>query len=342
MPLPGQPPASPALRQALQLLAAGKPAVGEQVVVAAARKAKAAHGSGSPPLARAYADMARFHHRAGDFKRAAAEFKHAGGGPLPPDPAGRRDRLAFMSGYAGCLDALGQFAEAEKVFRQCVAFARNLSGPDSPGFAASLLPLADLLTRTGNPAEGARLAEEAFEVCWRHGDAGIGAAAAARAAAWKAAGRPGDAFADLHELPDDFAAGVVAAVVGQDGGKYLPEERRAVLADLVGFAGRRFGDAHPAAADALAAAFHHETSLGEGGDEKVRAEMVRRAVWGYALKRAPAGLLARVEVGFRPDGSIHLVPHLTRDPDANEAVHLESVLTAAVDDLYARPAKGEG
>lgn len=336
MPLPGQPPASPALRQALRLLAADKAAEGEQVMVAAAKQAKGEHGSGSHPLALAYADMARFHYRANDAKRAAAEFKHACGNQLPADPAGRQDRLAFMHGYAGCLAALGQWAEAEKVARQCVAFARNLHGPDSPGYAATLAPLADLLARVGDPAEAARLADEAFEVCWRHGDPGIAAAAAARAAAWTAAGRPGDPFADLDDLPDDFAAGVVAGVVGADAGD--PARRRAVLAGAAAFAARRLGDAHPATADAVAAAAHHEGALGDAGDPAARAEWVRRAILGYAARRVPAGLLEDVEVGFTPDGAIQLAPQLARDPDANEAVHLETVLTAAVDDLYSRPA----
>ena len=340
MPLFGQPPASPALQQALRLLAGGKPADAQDAVVAAAKQAKGRSGSGSHPLARAYADMARFHHRSGDYKRAAAEFQHACGNPLPPDAGGRRDRLAFMFGIAGCLDALGRPAEAEKVYRQCVAFARNLYGPDAPGAAAALLPLADLLARSGDPAEAVRRAEEAFDVLWRHGDEGIGAAAAARAAAWKAAGRAGDPFADLGELPDEFAVGVVAAVVARGDG-FPPDERRAVLQDVAAFAERRLGEAHAATADALAAAAHHEAGLGRAGLSRVRAAATRRAVLLYARRRAPAGLVEDLEVGFEPDGAVHLVPRLTRDPDPNEAVHLEAVLTAAVDDLYSRPKKEE-
>lgn len=340
MPPHGQPPASPALRQALDLLAAGRPAEAEQAVVSAAKRAKAQHGSGSHPLARAYADMARFHLRAGDPKRAATEFKHACGSPLPADAEGRRDRLAFMWGFAASLEALGEPAEAEKVLRQCVAFARNLHGPQTPGHAAALVPLSQLLARTGNAAEAVRTAEEAFDICWRHGDIGIGAAAAARAAAGKAAGRGDDPFADLAELPDEFAAGVVAAVVAADGGD--PVRRRAVLGDVVAFAARRLGADDPATADALAAVAHHEATLGHAADVAVRAEAVRWAVRNFSARRAPAGLLEDVEVSFGPDGAIHLAPQLSRDPDDAELAKLEEVLTAAIDDLYARPTKAEG
>lgn len=65
----------------------------------------------------------------------------------------------------------------------------------------------------------------------------------------------------------------------------------------------------------------------------------RRAVWSFAKTRAPQGLLEGIEVGFEPGGTIHLVPRLTREPDANEALLLEMVLTQAVDDHYSRSAK---
>ncbi len=99
MSIPGQPPPSPALKRALGLLAAGKPIDAEDIVKAAALSAKSKFGSGSPELARGYGDLARLHHRTGEFKKAAAEFKHACEGPMPADPLARADRLACMVGY---------------------------------------------------------------------------------------------------------------------------------------------------------------------------------------------------------------------------------------------------
>lgn len=246
MPIPGQPPPSPELRLALRLFAEHRTTEAGDVVTAAARAAKADAGSGSHPLALAYADLARFHYHAGDFKKAAGEFKHACDNPLPADPAGRRDRLAFMFGVAASLDALGRPADAEKVYRRCVAFARSLHGPAAPGTAAAIEPLAAFLLRVGNYAEAAALAGEACDIFRAHGDP------------------------------------AVAAVT------------------------------------------------------PTRAEATRRAVLAHLGRDGPAELVARLEVAFEDGGTVHLVPHLARDPDPAEAARLESLLTRAVDELYAR------
>lgn len=112
-----------------------------------------------------------------------------------------------------------------------------------------------------------------------------------------------------------------------------------MLADLLAFADKKYGDGHAVTCDVLAAVAHHEVRQGDRADAAVRRTAVRRSVWSYAVRRMPGGLLANLEIGFEPDGLIHLVPHLTRDPSENEMTKLEAVLTDAVDDLYSRPAK---
>ena len=112
--------------------------------------------------------------------------------------------------------------------------------------------------------------------------------------------------------------------------------RRPVLNDLAAFTARRFGDGHPAAVDALAAVVRHEAALGTA-DSPARAAAVRRAVWAFAARRPEGVVLENVEVGFDPDGTIHLAPHLTRNPAA-ELAAVEAVLVAAVDDLFGRAA----
>jgi hypothetical protein len=335
MSIPGQPPPSPALQQALELLAAGKGEEAEDVVRSAAKQAKARHGSGSHPLAMAYADMARLHYRTGDHKKAASEFRHAADGPVPTGAPARRDRLAFMFGFAACLDAMGKPGEAEKVYRQCASFARNLHGPTAPGYAVALEPLAAILLRTGNGGEAARLMDEAFDILWKHGDPQIAAAIPTRAEALKAVGRTDNAFHELADLPDELVVETVSHVIGRSG-RGDGTRVRQVLADLLRFVDRRFGDGHPATADTLAAIAHHEAALGEEGDPKVRASAARRAVWSFAVRRVPGGLLANLEVGFENGGTIHVVPHLSRDPAPDELAGLEVVLTQAVDDLYHR------
>ena len=334
--IPGQPPDSPALQAARELLAQGQAAEAEVAVTKAARQAKAQFGSGSHPLSCAYADMARLHFRTGDYKRAATEFRHAGDSPMPSEPHQRAERLAFMFGFAACLNAMERTAEAEKVLRQCVEFARNLHGPETAGYAAALEPLASHALKTNDLGEAARLADEAYDILWKLGDPAIATVAAVRAEVFKAVGRLDDPFADIGDLPDVMAEAVVANVLARRGEAL---RQREVLADLIGFVKRRFGDGHTAMFDTLAAIAHHEAALGDQCDEGRRTSAAKRAVWSYAQARAPQGLLESIEVGFENDGTIHLVPRLTREPDANESLFLEIVLTKAVEELYARPSR---
>jgi tetratricopeptide (TPR) repeat protein len=328
---------SVALKEALQLLAQGRSGEAEMVVKKAAMSAKAKHGSGSHPLAAAYADIGRLHLRMGEFGKAAVEFQHACKSALPPDAPSRRDRLGFMYGFAEALFGLTRFDEAEKVLRQCEAFARNVHGATSPAAAAAKAPLADALLKLGKTADAMKLAQECYDELWRLGDPLITAIIPVRAEVLKAAGRTENPFADLGELPDDLVARTVSAVIAR-APTGNPARVRAVLADLLAFADKKYGDGHTVTCDALAAVAHHEARQGDRADATVRRTAVRRSVWSYAVRRMPGGLLANLEIGFESDGTIHLVPHLAREPKAGEAAQLETILAQAVDDLYSRSA----
>ncbi|AWM40672.1 hypothetical protein GobsT_07970 [Gemmata obscuriglobus] len=330
-------PPSAALQQALQLLAEGKSEDAETAVKKAAQSAKAKHGSGSPPLAAAYADIAQLHLKMGQYGKAAVEFQHACKAPLPADPAGRQARLGFMFGFAEALVALGRFEEAEKVHRQCGAFARNLFGANAPRAVATNVPLADGLLKAGKADEALAAAQEAYDALWHLGDALIAFAVPVRAEALKAAGRADNPFADLADLPDELTHQAVAGVLTR-AGSGDPVHVRAVLADLLAFADQKYGDGHAVMCDVLAAVAHHEARQGDRADATVRRAAVRRSVWAFVVRRLPGGLLANLEIGFEPNGTIHLVPHVSREPSVREAEQLEAVLTEAVDDLYSRPA----
>ena len=330
-------PPSAALQQALQLLADGKSDEAETVVKKAAMAAKAKHGSGSPPLAAAYADIARLHLKMGAYGKAAVEFQHASKGPLPPEGADRRARLDFMYGFAEALLALGRFDEAEKVLRKCLAFARNLFGPNSPQASAANALLADGLLKAGKAVEAVQLVSGAYDALWQLGDALIAVAIPVRAEALKATGRTDNPFADLPDLPDELVTRSITGVLAR-AATGNPVHMRAVLADLLRFADQKYGDGHTVTCDALAAVAHHEARQGEHADATARRAAVRRSVWSFAVRRLPGGLLANLEVGFEPNGTIHLVPHVSREPSAREAEQLEETLAQAVDDLYARPA----
>lgn len=328
-------PPSAALAEALKLVAAGKAGEAEMVVKKAAMEAKNKHGSGSHPLACAYADIARVHMQMGETQKAAVEFQHASKGPLPNEAAERADRLKFMYGFAEALVRLAKHDEAEKVLKQCEVFARNLHGATSTAATAASAPMARLLLARGRTVEAAKLAQETFDALWAQGDPLIAEAYPVRAEALKATGRGDSAFADLPDLPDEFATKTARAVLDQapfgDPGRV-----RAVLADLLTAVDKKFGDGHAVTCDVLAAIAHHEARQGAAADANVRRTAVRRSVWSFAVRRAPAGLLSNLEVAFEADGGLHLVPHLAREASPVEAAQLESVLTQAVDDLYAR------
>ena len=328
---------SAVLREALQLFAQGQAGEAETVVKKAALAAKAQHGSGSHPLAVAYADIGRLHLRMGEFAKAAVEFQHASKGAMPADAPSRRDRLGFMYGYAEALVGLTKFDEAEKVLRQCVTFARGLHGPGTAAASAASAPLADALLKAGKAAEAMKVAQETYDALWALGDPLITAVIPVRAEALKAAGRADNPFTDLADLPDELVSETVAGVIARSPGGD-PGRVRAVLADLLAFADRKYGDGHAVTCDALAAVAHHEARQGDRADATVRRTAVRRSLWSFAVRRVPGGLLSNLEIGFEPGGALHLVPHLSREPDATEAAQIESVLTQAVDDLYARSA----
>lgn len=337
MTLVGQPPQSDALEAALEQFAHGDLDGAEATVRQAARQAKAEFGSGSPELARGYADMARFHFRAGQFERAAQEFQHAAKGPMPPDRPAREDRLAFLFGFGAALAADGQLADAETILRQCLAYARNLHGGQSAHAFVALVPLADVLLLQGKTADAARLANEAYDALWRLGDPMFVSAVGTRAEALKALGQTESPFPDLNDLPEEMVAAAVSTTLTR-AGLGDPARVRAVFADLLRFVDGKYGHDHPLTRDAVAAMAHHEGAVAGDADDAVHRTAVRRAVWSYAVGRLPGGLIANLDVRVEGDGTVHLAPHLTRDASQDELDLIERTLTDAVDDLFARPA----
>jgi hypothetical protein len=328
---------SAALQRALDLLAQGKLGEAEMAVKKAAMEAKAKHGSGSHPLAKAYADIGRLHLRMGQFEKAALEFQHASKGPMPTETEARRDRLGFMYGFAEALVGMTKYDEAEKVLRQCVTFTKSLHGSGTAAVAAAHAPLVDAFLKAGKATDAMKLAQVTYDELWRLGDPLITAIIPVRAEALKAAGRADNPFTDLGELPDELVTKTVAGVVARSP-TGNPGHVRAVLADLLAFADKKYGDGHTVTCDVLAAVAHHETRQGERADTMVRRTAIRRSVWSFAVRRVPGGLLTNLEIGFEPDGQLHLVPHLAREPNPSEVAQLQRVLTQAVDDLYDRPA----
>jgi hypothetical protein len=63
---------------------------------------------------------------------------------------------------------------------------------------------------------------------------------------------------------------------------------------------------------------------------------LRRSLGSYTVRQLPDGLLENLEVRYELTGELHLAPHLSREPTAEEVAELERVLNQAVDDLVTR------
>lgn len=321
------------LRQALQRAAAGQTAEAETIVRRAAMAAKAKYGSGSHPLTCAYGDMARLHLYLGVYDRAAHEFRHAHKSPLPPDPASRSDRLLILFGWAEALTGLGRFREADRLLEECVAFAKTLYGEASGPALAANAPRIAVWLKLGKIPAAMKLAQDCYDQLWSMGDPHITHIIPARAEALKAQGFPDNPFHDVMELPDELATQAVHDAIAWSLYGH-PVRMRAVLADLLAFTDKKFGDGHPATVAALAAVIRHEDRLGARGDSQVRLKAIRRWLWSVAVRRMP-GLLTNLEVAWEADGSLHVIPHLASLADPEERQQLEAVLNATLDELYA-------
>src|SRR4051812_17770314 len=109
---------TPTLEQALTHLQAGDEKKAEETVIQAVRDAEAAHGTGSPPLARAYNDLGSVLMQLGRSPAAVEAFKGAIDGPVPADEKDRQDRLTYRTNLGVALQYANQFDDAEKVLRE--------------------------------------------------------------------------------------------------------------------------------------------------------------------------------------------------------------------------------
>src|SRR5437868_4658714 len=109
---------SPALEKALTLVRDGDEQAAEETALRAVRDADAAHGHGSPELARAYNDLGSVLMQLGRYGAAVEAFKGACDGPTPEADPDRADRLTYQNNLGLALQYADQFEEAEKVLRE--------------------------------------------------------------------------------------------------------------------------------------------------------------------------------------------------------------------------------
>src|SRR5206468_1013200 len=129
------------------LIQAGDEKKAEEAVLQAVRDAEAAHGAGSPQLARAYNDLGSVLMQLGRYGAAVEAFKGACDGPMPTEDPARGDRLTYRTNLGLALQYAGEFDEAEKILRENLDARKEAYGPEHVGYAFGQETLADLLLR---------------------------------------------------------------------------------------------------------------------------------------------------------------------------------------------------
>ncbi|HEY1379414.1 MAG TPA: tetratricopeptide repeat protein [Gemmataceae bacterium] len=268
---------SPALEQALTLITAGDEKKAEETVIQAVRDAEAAHGAGSPQLARAYNDLGSVLMQLSRYEAAVEAFKGACDGPAPAEEPARSDRLFYRTNLGLALQFAGKFDEAEAVLRENLDARKEVYGPEHVGHAFGQESLADLLLRQKRAGDALELLNPAVTMFVKHRHPRVAHAIALRAEALRANDRAESPFAHLDQLPDEVIVEVAQVSLGRVN-LIDPTLSRLVLTDLDDLLTKRFGENHPLILRLLTAQADLEAGQGKAGDARLREKAVRRAV----------------------------------------------------------------
>jgi tetratricopeptide (TPR) repeat protein len=268
---------SPALELALTHIQAGDEKKAEETVLQAVRDADAAHGAGSPQLARAYNDFGSLLMQLGRYGAAVEAFKGACDGPTPTDEPARSDRLTYQANLGLALQFAEKFEDAERVLRENLDARKSVYGPEHVGYAFGQEALADLLLRQKKANDALELLNPAVATFLKNRHPRIAHALALRAEGLRANDRPEPPFAGLEPLPNE-----VIAEIGQIALSRVnlidPSLSRVVLGDLDELLTKRFGDSHPLILRLVNAQADLEAEQGKAGDSRLRERAIRRAM----------------------------------------------------------------
>jgi tetratricopeptide (TPR) repeat protein len=268
---------SPALEKALTLIQAGDEKAAEETVIQAVRKADAAHGKGSPELARAYNDLGSVLMQLGRYQAAIEAFAGACDGPIPETDPARADRLTYQTNLGLAFQYADKFDDAEKVLRENLETRKTVYGPEHVGYAFGQEQLADLLLRRKQANDALDLLNPAVATFLKHRHPRVAHAIALRAEAIRANDRPEAPFANLDPLPDEVIAEIGQLVLSRVN-LIDPVLSRMVLGDFDELATRRLGENHPQVLRLVTAQADLEGEQGKAGDARLRERAVRRAV----------------------------------------------------------------
>ena len=290
-----------ALERATSLVREGRGAEAVALLDDAVAAAEAAFGPTSAEHSRALSDLGSILAFLGDQERAIGAFEAATERPQT-DPEAEQRRLTALLNLAEVLEQAGRLLEAEDVARRSVQGRHVVYGPQHPGYAFGLAPLAQVLLRRGKLDAAREAALEAVANFRHHQHPRLFSALALLAEIDAARGKEALSFAG--EL-DDAGLLQVAEHIGERALEADPVHTRALLRSLADTLEARLGLAHEATLEALTLLANLEAA---GGDVALRERVLVRLLEGHdargdvkAALEAQVGLaLVSVERRDRP------------------------------------------
>ncbi|WP_430786302.1 tetratricopeptide repeat protein [Actinoplanes sp. G11-F43] len=261
---------------AFSLLREGRLADAENVIRREVRAAADKYGTDSHQWASAQCDLGNILLSGDQISRAVDCFRAAADVPARDHESGK-DRLTYRLNVGLALRMAGRFDEAEAELRQGLTERHDFYGPDHPGYAFGLEPLADLLRRAGKLDEARQVAEQAVANLWRNGHERVSSALALRAAiVFELGGRPFDG-SEFADLPDEVVARTGQALV------QISDDKELILA-LTEALEHRLGPDHPGTLTALSALANlaHDSD-----DEQTRISAIQRLLASYERQDLP-------------------------------------------------------
>ena len=197
------------MERATLALEHGNLRLARELVHGASAQAAAEVGREDRLYAQALINEATILYGVGDLVKAAQTYRTAAAIAAAQRDA-QRGRLTCLTSLGEILTKLGDLDEAEQILRQGLSEREALFGPEHPGYASGLAPLADNLLAQGRPAEAEPLIEQAALINWQAGHEAVAGDLAIRAYVIKAAHGPeSSAFDHWEKLPPHMQAMLV-------------------------------------------------------------------------------------------------------------------------------------
>lgn len=257
------------LAQAFELIRQGRTVEAEETAVQAVRAAEEAFGAGSEALASLWNDLGTVRLNVGDTRGAVAAYREACAGPMPVAETALRDRLTYLMNLGMALHQAGEPEDAETVFRQGLEGRAAYYGPEHPGYAFGMEPLADLLMQTGRVDEALDMLDATVSIFWENAHPRVATALMLRAEALVLGGHDEAPFDGLEAVPDEIVEAIATHAMGR---RHTTDPciLSGVLQALLPVFRGRFDPAHTLITQMLACIANLEAARGADADAGVR------------------------------------------------------------------------